>query len=285
MLDLTRVVAARLREAINDLLAKIANGAIPRDEATSMEVARLIDSAEKQIADIERKDEAGREKEREEALRELAVAYKVELEARLNAVEKHQYAAFLKKEHFTKADFDSLEKFYTNSYDKLTDSGKAELSTRVWNGVRRKEYEFIDLPDVVKEKEAARLRDRLSERQLAPDLREIPESDRMEFVNAWDAGKQRDAYEILNRTSFGDNVALSANSVREQNRAVKNQSEALQVLAVEGEPSPEPASKAKPRSAPAELKLDDVMLVSDAGGKIESPLAGSPKGSGREKGG
>ncbi len=131
MLDLGKVVAGRLREVVNDLQAKLANGAIPRDGATARAVAQQIYSAEKQIADIERKDEVGLERVREESLRELAIAYKVELEGRLNAAEKQQYAAFLKKEFFTKADFGSLEAFYTDSFDKLTEGGKAEMSHRV----------------------------------------------------------------------------------------------------------------------------------------------------------
>lgn len=53
----------------------------------------------------------------------------------------------------------SLEWAWSHSraqgYHKLTDGGKAEMSTRVWNGVRRKKYEFIELPDIVKEKDSS----------------------------------------------------------------------------------------------------------------------------------
>jgi hypothetical protein len=283
MLDLGKVEAWRLREAIQELQAKITNGSIPRDGAIAQAIAREIASAEKQIAGIERKDEAGRAKEREESLRELAIAYMVERETALNAEEMRQYGEFLKKEFFTKADFCSLEKFYTNSYEKLTDSGKAEMSTRVFEGVRRKEYEFIELPDIVKEKEAQRLRDLLSESTLAPNLKKIPSSDRTDFIGAWDSGKREESYQVLNRATFAENVSLPVKAFKSADVAVTHSADAMKVVESEGARVP---SKIDVQKGLGDLTIgpDDVKLLSNEGVPSGAPLSGT-KGSAKEKGG
>jgi len=46
-----------------------------------------------------------------------------------------------------------LDAFYASSYDKLSDEGKAQMSTRIQEGIRRGEFEFSDLPERVQKKE------------------------------------------------------------------------------------------------------------------------------------
>jgi hypothetical protein len=130
-------------------------------------------------------------------------------ETALNQRERQQYGAFIQKEFFTKNDFTALEDFYASAWDRLTDGGKAQMSHRVWEGVRRDEYQFSELPDELKEKEAQSVRDKLSGlKQMPPEMSNIPATDRNDFTRAWDSGSKNEAYTVLDRPSFAENVAL-----------------------------------------------------------------------------
>ena len=282
MTVLDKIEAWRLRQVIQEIESAIANGAVCKDGAASM-LARFMDETMQRISHLELSEKRFDEEKQQKTRLELAVAYLAAQETALSQREREQYGAFLSCDFFTKNDFATLEKFYANVWDRLSERGKDEMSNRVWEGVRRREYEFSELPDSVKEKEATRLRDLLSQRRLDANLENIPLRDRDDFVRAWDAGRKQGAYEVLNRSSFRDNVSVSTNPVTAQNRAVTSKSEALHVMGSEGEPARE-SEKAKPSSGPVELKLDEVMLVSNTAGRIETPLPGSSKGSGKEKG-
>ena len=77
-------------------------------------------------------------------------------EAALNTKEKEQYSGFLKEDFFTKKDFGRLDDFYAHTWDRLSEGGKEQMSKRIWEGVRRNEYKFTDLPKDVQEKEESR---------------------------------------------------------------------------------------------------------------------------------
>ena len=95
---------------------------------------------------------------------EAAIAAMVDRETRLNTSEKMAYASLLEKEYFTRNDFGELERFYADGggWDKLSDKGKAEMSKRINEGIRRGHFEFSDLPEKVREKES-RSRERNTE--------------------------------------------------------------------------------------------------------------------------
>lgn len=199
------------------LLATIANiernMAVPASREVSASLQTYLNSLKVRLGALEERQKAFEEqKERTESLQRAAVM--VERETALNAAEKEQYQGFLQKEYFTKSDFSSLEQFYSNTWDRLTEGGKAEMSHRVWEGVRREEYRFTELPETVKEKEAQRLRDALGAGNR--DLQAIPETDRRDFIDTWDAGRKKESYQVLNRPSFSKSVSVSPALVPEK---------------------------------------------------------------------
>ena len=97
--------------------------------------------------------ENGSEKKDKKNADNVAIAAMVERETRLSAQEKEVYAGFLEKDYFTKKDFKNLDSFYATSYDKLSDDGKAQMSTRIQEGILRGEFEFSDLPERVQKSE------------------------------------------------------------------------------------------------------------------------------------
>lgn len=58
----------------------------------------------------------------------------VEQESELSDTEKAFYRKLLLKQYFTRSDFPAMEAFYTASYDKLTEEGKEQISTRTQLG-------------------------------------------------------------------------------------------------------------------------------------------------------
>lgn len=62
--------------------------------------------------------------------------YNAENETQLSPPEKKAFAALLSKSRFTKGDFAAMETFYATAYDRLSESGKDELSRRIWAGKR-----------------------------------------------------------------------------------------------------------------------------------------------------
>ena len=143
----------------------------------------------------------------------VAVAALAAKETALSSSEKETYSGFLAKGFFTKNDFGSLEKFYSQTWDRLSESGKTEMSHRIWEGIRRDEYKFKDLPKVVREKETEwayvelKKRDRSSSRVDA-----IPETDRKDFIHAYESGSRQEAEKILERESFRKNMSVSTSS-------------------------------------------------------------------------
>lgn len=156
---------------------------------------------------------------KEEHARETAavMADLAKKETALSERERETYSGFLGKEFFTQKDFASLEKFYEKTWDRLSERGKDEMSHRVWEGIRRDEYKFTDLPKIVQEKESGRAYTLLTQRQtgLGNESR-IPKSDRMDFVHAFESGNREEASRILERKSFRDNMAVGASPKTER---------------------------------------------------------------------
>ena len=170
-------------------------------------LATFLANAKKRIEVLEHEI-----KEAEEKVRvEQAVAAKTaEAEAALNQDEKNIFAGLLKKDFFTKHDLPEVDSFYKRAWDKLTEGGKGELSHRVWEGIRHGEAKFSELLDNIKEKEAKRLYELLNKHEdVSTQAAQIPESDRKDFIRAFESGKKEEAYQILDRQSFTNNVSVS----------------------------------------------------------------------------
>ena len=162
---------------------------------------------EKKLKDLE----VARETEAKEAVTRAVLL--AEKETRLDAHERETFAGFLKDNFFTKADFGRLENFYAKSWDRLSEHGKDEMSHRIWEGVRKGEYKFEELPPAVREKEATQVYKRLTESAIgAGDSSAIPEKDRNDFIRAYEAGKRDDAEKVLERESFKKNLFRGSES-------------------------------------------------------------------------
>ena len=72
------------------------------------------------------------------------IAALVEREKALTEEERKEYAALLKYERFYKVKFGALDSFYKRVFDKLTEDGQAEISKRVWGGIRGSETDKQD---------------------------------------------------------------------------------------------------------------------------------------------
>ena len=207
---LDAVELGKLESIVEDLQGFIrdrAEGPIP--QASSM----LLADAERRIEALEffgAESVIEREKRETERVLELINDYLVERETALSVSERGQYSSFLSKPFFTKSDFAELNEFYGSAYERLTERGKAEMSFRVWEGVRNGEYLFTDLPDNVKEKESERLYNLLANPDQMPEnLKNIPEAERQEFMVAMKSGNREAAYKMLDGESFKDSVASS----------------------------------------------------------------------------
>ena len=171
----------------------------------------FLRSAKLRISELEEHGEISGIADRDEkkrALNEALVLYVAVNEPQLSATEKQVYTGFLGKDFFTKSDFEELEEFYGSAWERLSDDGKAQMSHRIWEGVRRGEYEFVELPEQVRRKEADLLYQQLAAKQLPPNLEAIPQKDREEFIASYKAGNHAKMDEVLNRESFKENVSV-----------------------------------------------------------------------------
>ena len=150
---------------------------------------------------------------RESETRLAFAVQEAERETKLSSTERKTFGEFLKKDFFTKADFGRLDEFYKKTWDRLSEHGKDEMSHRIWEGVRRKEYEFHDLPESVQEKETKQAYKRLKDSSIGlGSAAKIPEQDREDFSRAYEAGKKEEAAKVLDRESFKKNMFLESTS-------------------------------------------------------------------------
>lgn len=146
------------------------------------------------------------ESKRKEKLLNLEAGIIVAREHRLSAAEKYAFADLLTYSHFKREHFVEIEAFYAQSWDKLSENGKAQLSHRVWEGIRQDEYSFTELPKIIQKKESEKIFESLTEGQ---SLLGIPEKDREDFVREYQSGRHEEAARILERPSFKESVSRS----------------------------------------------------------------------------
>ncbi|TLD71473.1 hypothetical protein FEM03_08075 [Phragmitibacter flavus] len=261
----------RLLKEIERLEGVLAFGNVA-DASVRSALELYIQSAKKQVAHFEviEKEAIEEKKKSGEIALEIA-AQKAQMETALNEQERAQFQSFLEQEYFTKADFGKLESFYTKSWDKLTDQGKDEMSHRVWEGVRREEYQFSELPDIVKEKEAERLNQRLLDpRKMTPELQAIPERDRDDFTEAWGRKQREEAYEILDRPTFAENLVVKRTEDKSQFANVTDVQIADKLIANKVEkPASQPSPSAIELMDSNKIKFEELTI-------IESPMLAAP---------
>jgi hypothetical protein len=213
-----------------------------------------------------------------------------EKEKALSAPERETFGNFLKEQFFTKKDFGRLEDFYAHSWERLSESGKDELSKRVWEGIRRDEYKFTELPKVVQDKEAERAYRRLRDSAIGVgDAKGIPENDRNEFIRAYESGEHTKAGKILERESFRQSMFLGASSTETKDLVATRDREkdAKGVEASTGTPTAKQPEQAPPETT-SKSDVDasafnlDGLKIAEAPATISSrdipAAANSPKG-------
>ena len=235
MSKIDEIESWKLQARISDLEHQLSSSGASAGSSTSM-LVEILNDAKRQLNGLLLKEQSHNEEERRKADAQLvAVVQLVAQETALNQRERQQYGAFIQKEFFTKNDFTALEDFYASAWDRLTDGGKAQMSHRVWEGVRRDEYEFAELPNVVREKEALSLYEALAnDKNRMPELTRIPANDTHDFVTAWGNGRKDEAFKILERPSFAENVAASPHIISKSDakgRLVTDQAELTAGLA------------------------------------------------------
>jgi hypothetical protein len=228
---------------------------------------------EKKIKDAQ---EARETHEREQA----AIAALAQKETALSSREKETYSGFLKEDFFTKKDFGPLEQFYEKTWDRLSKDGKDEMSHRVWEGVRKGQYTFGELPPAVREKEAKQAYRLLHDSKInVAGVDEIPEKDRQDFVRAYEAGKKDDAEKVLERESFKKAMFLGGESkgVKSVEASKRRESESEQLLA--GVKPAEPGSVAEKPENPKVIGNTDFstlqfggMTTSETTAPVQPPL-------------
>lgn len=205
MSEANEIALAKLDKLISDLQWQIFNAGGSEAASTSMLVKRLTE-AQNRSATVHREEQREKEKKDQTEQQEQSVAIaKAERELALTQSEQREYASFLECDYFTKSMFGELDRFYTRTWDRLTEEGKTEMSQRVWEGVRRGEYEFLELPDSVKEKEAKRINAVLTKAGSRDALdAHVNAEDRLDFLAAYQSGLRDTAYAVLNRRSFAE---------------------------------------------------------------------------------
>ena len=194
-----------------------------------------------------------KEKHAKEVVEAVSLAQK---ESALSSQEKETFSGFLKEEFFTKKNFARLDQFYAHTWDRLSEGGKDEMSHRVWEGIRRDEYTFTDLPKIVQEKEAGRAYSILKGRETEIGKPSgIPLADREDFIDAYERGTRDDASKILERQSFRENMAVGNTGRFEHSSA--GQSKEAERKAIAGKADqPQTARNEHKSSAPAGAMAD-----------------------------
>jgi hypothetical protein len=167
----------------------------------------LLSNAKGRLGTLEKKIKETKAEKEARAREEVnSIARLAESETALSRKEKEIYSGFLKEEYFTERDFGGLEQFYGKTWDRLSESGKDEMSHRIWEGIRRDEFKFSELPRNVQAKEAERVYNTLSEPTAEAEIRRIPIQDRSDFCHAFEDGDIVKSGEVLDRESFRQNL-------------------------------------------------------------------------------
>lgn len=262
MIEANEIELAKLDKLISELQWQIFNAGGSQAASTSMLVKRLTE-AQGRSATVHREEQREKEKKDQTDQQEqnLAIA-KAERELALTQPEQREYASFLECAFFTKAMFPRLDHFYSQTWDRLSDEGKAEMSKRVWEGVNQGQYRFNELPDSVKEKEAERMHHYLtSENTRGTFERTIPQSDRQEFCSAYEAGDKQRSYSVLERPSFAKamhHAGVSELVSKDVTSAAPERQEPIKATLAKPASSPEPKKVASANIA--DLAIDETLL-------------------------
>jgi hypothetical protein len=233
---------------------------------TDIVLRNFLENAKARVSFIEEKIKDAQEKDgraQKEATAYLARKQEIERETALNDNEKQTYESFLREDFFTKKDFGRLDKFYSETWERLTESGKTEMSHRIWEGVRRDEYKFTELPKSVREKETKQAYKLLRDPSKGPESAlQIPEKDRSDFIRAYESGNQEEAGRILERESFRKNMFKETPSRPIQHVSAERGRDADAAtiekrFADGGQDKPKPARKS---ATPADLDISGINL-------------------------
>ncbi len=201
------------RDSLQKAISEVETALTVSTSGTRLLLQNFLQNAKGRVAALDKNIQQSRAEHETRKQAELAIATLAEKEAALSASEKETYSGFLGKKFFTKQDFGSLEKFYAQTWDRLSESGKDQMSHRIWEGIRRDEYKFTDLPKVVQEKESERAYSVLKKREAEVGrASRIPETDREDFIRAYESGNRDGASKVLDRKSFRENMAVSVPS-------------------------------------------------------------------------
>lgn len=201
----------KLEEKIRQIEILLAHGIAEGGSVTTSALVVALEAAKKRVEKMETVQKIEVEEKEKKSVSELVVMYHVQKETALTPREREQYGSFLELEYFTRADFDRLAGFYAHSWDRLTEDGKAQMSHRVWEGIRHGEFTFGQLPEQVREKEAGRIYQQFSGKG-GDDLKThaIPAKDREDFIREYEAGNKAQAVEVLNRKSFVEQISRTS---------------------------------------------------------------------------
>jgi hypothetical protein len=96
------------------------------------------------------------------------------------------------------------------------------MSHRIWEGIRRDEYKFTELPKSVQEKEAKQAYNQLRNAAIQTNsASRIPEKDRNDFIRAYESGKREEVDKVLERESFKANMFRNTDSKEFRHSAVE----------------------------------------------------------------
>ena len=271
------------RDSLRGVISSLETAIAVSSPGTRMLLQNSLDAARGRLFSVEKKIKDEEVEQERRAREEFAVDVRAAAESRLSDAEKVTYSGFLREEYFSKADFGRLEDFYRRTWDRLSDGGKDEMSRRIWEGIRRDEYTFGELPQVVQEKEASR-----AYRQLRIDSVQtskaagIPENDRMDFLRAYESGKTEEASKILERNSFRERMfrhpeaeAKIHSTVEVGREADGSKIERANILNAKREP-PGDEPEVKTDLDLSGLNLGGAQMAEASG--TERPTAGSAKG-------
>ena len=268
-----------LQDSVSRLQNLLFMGGLEGDALVLMR--RFVENAKSRMGQLEIGAEEHRRKAEEEEqatalMHDVMLNQLVERETTLSSEEKQEYRGLLGHEFFTKSMFGTIEHFYARSWDKLTEGGKAQVSHRVWEGIRHGEYRFEELPEVVKEKEAERLHDIMESPSKMTATEKKPLRDVKDFCEAYDRGNKREACRILGRPSFAEWVG------RDESIEVKSASPVRNVMAAERS---RPKVSEEEKASSKDKSLGDLDMDNGAIEKLraaQSEIALDPAAPGRK---
>lgn len=209
---------------LEDMISKMESAALA-DPVKRPVVETAVGNMRARLGELEKKIKEKTEQAENQLAGQAEIARAVERETALDAGEKQSYSQFLEKEFFTRADFGNLESFYDKTYDKLSDSGKAQMHNRIWGGISHGEFEFGELPENVKKKDAALVYDSLK-KGTGIESQVIPEHQQAKFINAYEGDQKQEAYKILEKGNFAKNAPSIERAVtREKTFIASNEAE------------------------------------------------------------